>query len=818
MSRHRAFTWDAVRKIFGLRWPAFLFAILGGMVVATLSFHLLSIKGQWLDAMSNGSSQAYSLYWYQTWIQLFVMLLSTFRNVVHKRSSLFVDREFNQYAATELASKDWPFYNHPETRADRLVYQSRNASRITSLVTSTAIEAVSVLTSLIYGFVLLLTTDIPLIVLCIGFSPMVPLMILNGWMSSCYIKPMMTIIDAQEKDAQQPLMHLFAADNLAGLKALNGVGAVMHRVAEASMVILGRNYNMANYGLAVGLFQNALTWSVQSFLMMMIMGYVLEDEMTIGEVTALQSQLVVMQASFNALPDFAMRVWQGMGALDNVASMLSAPRISEWSASSTPIGESFGGTFGFFGLKSTTGKSLSRLLCLVPCRKVCGCCCCADKRTPATTSAVAVGESELAGLLPGAAGDDGEDDDDDEDIRETNDGQGSQYEPVDLRHPLAAKNWSIEFSAVTLTHKEYDESPSREYRYPPVARPGTAPALRNLSFKIEAGEWVQIHGGNGSGKSTVLNLVLGLLRPDSGRVLINNHDLTTLVVHDLRTKIAYAPQIPPFKPGAVYETVLVSDPVLSERGEHVEESQLSVAMLDRLTKLDRFCQDTKFPVKLSAPAPPPSSSTAAGTYSPPLLTTPTRLDMFLELSEPAKLTLGQRKGLSLLGALSMITLNRHPSLYILDEPDAGSSEALMTWCTTVLQSVRDLPRESRPTLILVQHGTNQLSNMCTKHIQLDTPHDADQIPPLEKLNEQREQLEQRAAAYARQALQLAAQLSMLRDRIHTLHPTHDQGPINPYVRPFFPRRPLQLDEKKAEEKKVEEKKAEEKKAEEKKAE
>jgi len=51
-------------------------------------------------------------------------------------------------------------------------------------------------------------------------------------------------------------------------------------------------------------------------------------------------------------------------------------------------------------------------------------------------------------------------------------------------------------------------------------------ALDNLSLKIADGEFVTIIGGNGSGKSTTMNIITGSIKPDSGSVLINRVDIT----------------------------------------------------------------------------------------------------------------------------------------------------------------------------------------------------------------------------------------------------------------------------------------------------
>src|SRR5215207_2436684 len=50
--------------------------------------------------------------------------------------------------------------------------------------------------------------------------------------------------------------------------------------------------------------------------------------------------------------------------------------------------------------------------------------------------------------------------------------------------------------------------------------------LNHLSFKVMKGETKIILGGSGGGKSTIIKLVLGLLKPDSGTVLVDGEDIT----------------------------------------------------------------------------------------------------------------------------------------------------------------------------------------------------------------------------------------------------------------------------------------------------
>ena len=50
--------------------------------------------------------------------------------------------------------------------------------------------------------------------------------------------------------------------------------------------------------------------------------------------------------------------------------------------------------------------------------------------------------------------------------------------------------------------------------------------LNRLSFKVMKGETKIILGGSGGGKSTIIKLVLGLLKPDKGRVFVDGEDIT----------------------------------------------------------------------------------------------------------------------------------------------------------------------------------------------------------------------------------------------------------------------------------------------------
>lgn len=66
--------------------------------------------------------------------------------------------------------------------------------------------------------------------------------------------------------------------------------------------------------------------------------------------------------------------------------------------------------------------------------------------------------------------------------------------------------------------------------------------IENLNLKIEQGEFVSIVGSSGCGKTTTLKMVNGLIEPTSGSVLVNNEDIKTKNLIELRRGIGYAIQ------------------------------------------------------------------------------------------------------------------------------------------------------------------------------------------------------------------------------------------------------------------------------------
>ena len=82
--------------------------------------------------------------------------------------------------------------------------------------------------------------------------------------------------------------------------------------------------------------------------------------------------------------------------------------------------------------------------------------------------------------------------------------------------------------------------------------------LRKIDIHLNKGEMLGLLGSNGAGKSTFMNIVLGLLKSDFGDIFLGNTKLTTLAIHQ-RSKlgIAYLPQQTSiFRGLTVYENLL----------------------------------------------------------------------------------------------------------------------------------------------------------------------------------------------------------------------------------------------------------------------
>lgn len=122
--------------------------------------------------------------------------------------------------------------------------------------------------------------------------------------------------------------------------------------------------------------------------------------------------------------------------------------------------------------------------------------------------------------------------------------------------------------------------------------------LRGISFEVVAGETKVILGESGSGKTVLLKLAAGLLRPQSGRVVVMGHDLTAMnevELLDFRRRIGFV-----FQEGALFDSLNVAENVsfrLDEESVPSEETEPRVREALRFVEMEESYE--KFPDELS---------------------------------------------------------------------------------------------------------------------------------------------------------------------------------------------------------------------------
>lgn len=115
------------------------------------------------------------------------------------------------------------------------------------------------------------------------------------------------------------------------------------------------------------------------------------------------------------------------------------------------------------------------------------------------------------------------------------------------------------------------------------AYPGRRPTFEGLNLRVSPGETVAITGPNGTGKSTLINLLLRFLVPDGGRILIDGVDISTVSLPSLRAQIGLVPQCLLFHSGSVRDNIAVGRPGATENA--IEAAAHAARAHDFITKL-----------------------------------------------------------------------------------------------------------------------------------------------------------------------------------------------------------------------------------------
>lgn len=185
---------------------------------------------------------------------------------------------------------------------------------------------------------------------------------------------------------------------------------------------------------------------------------------------------------------------------------------------------------------------------------------------------------------------------------------------------------------------------------------GDEPLLRGIDLTIEPGERVAILGPNGAGKSTLVSLVLGLYRPQSGRVLADGVRYDDLDVTALRRRIGVVLQDPLIFPGTIADNIAFGRPQAS---------------LDEIRRAARWATADAFIDDL-----PDGYDTQVG-------------------DEGALLSGGQRQRIATARALI-----GHPRLLVLDEPTTHLDD---TTITTLLTNLSTFP--GAPGILMITHDS-----------------------------------------------------------------------------------------------------------------
>jgi phospholipid/cholesterol/gamma-HCH transport system ATP-binding protein len=128
---------------------------------------------------------------------------------------------------------------------------------------------------------------------------------------------------------------------------------------------------------------------------------------------------------------------------------------------------------------------------------------------------------------------------------------------------------------------------------------GKQKVLDGVNLEIDDGHTTVIIGRSGGGKSVLLKHVIGLLKPDSGQVLVDDVDITKLNDHDLneiRKKFGML-----FQEAALFDSMNVSENVAFPLREHtlMKEEEIRTIVADRLRAVGLTGIENKMPAELS---------------------------------------------------------------------------------------------------------------------------------------------------------------------------------------------------------------------------
>jgi len=193
-------------------------------------------------------------------------------------------------------------------------------------------------------------------------------------------------------------------------------------------------------------------------------------------------------------------------------------------------------------------------------------------------------------------------------------------------------------------------------------------ALDNVSLEIEKGEFVAIIGHTGSGKSTLIQHLNGLIKPSGGKIVVNGFDITAEKVKmtDVRKKVGLVFQYPEYQ---LFEETVAKDIAFGPENLGLNEVEVAARVKEamQLVGLDYETIKEKSPFELSG---------------------------------------GQKRRVAIAGVLAM-----KPDVLILDEPTAGLDPKGRD---EILMQIKALHEKNNNTVILVSHSMEDVGKLADR--------------------------------------------------------------------------------------------------------
>ncbi|HAS6278860.1 TPA: ATP-binding cassette domain-containing protein [Vibrio vulnificus] len=195
---------------------------------------------------------------------------------------------------------------------------------------------------------------------------------------------------------------------------------------------------------------------------------------------------------------------------------------------------------------------------------------------------------------------------------------------------------------------------------------GEKNALEGVSFNVQRGEFVSILGKNGSGKSTITKLIMGVIEPDDGAMYLNRQDLSELTIFERSQKVGVVMQNPNHM---ISHHMIFDEVAFGLRNRGWDEQQVNDKVLDVL-ELCGLSKYRHWPIEA--------------------------------------LSYGQKKRVTIASILAL-----EPELLILDEPTAGQDYRNYT---SMLSFIEKLNRELGITVVIISHDMHLVLEYTTRSI------------------------------------------------------------------------------------------------------